>query len=231
MKLAIMQPYLFPYIGYFQLIDAVDRFIIYDDVNYINRGWINRNRILINGKASYFTIPLNKASQNRLISEISILERELWRKKFLRTIELTYGKAPQFNNVFPLIEEITAFPTDNLADFLVKTLELMTDFLGIKTELVRSSTLYDKRLKGAERIIDICKQEKASAYINAPGGIELYDKNEFAKHSIDLKFIEPDIIVYSQFNDEFISHLSIIDILMFNSSESTKKMIKAYTLQ
>lgn len=119
MKLAIMQPYFFPYIGYFQLIHAVDKFIILDDVNYINRGWINRNKIIINGEAKWFTLSLDKASQNKLIKEINISSKDVFHEKLLKTLKIFYGKAPYFNQVYDLLNKLFKIENYNLSSFFI----------------------------------------------------------------------------------------------------------------
>jgi hypothetical protein len=166
MKIGVMQPYLFPYIGYFQLINVVDKFIIYDDVNYINRGWINRNRILVNGKPIYITWPLKEASQNKLINEIERIVDEKWTIKTLKTIETAYKKAPCFENVYPLIKEIITYPEINLSKYIHHSLVKLCEYMGISTVLESTSSIYNNsHLKAEERIIDICLQEKAEEYI------------------------------------------------------------------
>ncbi len=217
MKLVVMQPYIFPYFGYFQLIHHADRMVIYDDVNFINKGWINRNYILINRGAGLFTIPLKEASQNRLICEIEMMQDGKWRSKLLKTFELAYRKAPYFNQVYPVIEKVFAVPLTTIAAFNVTAIRLICEILGIDTELVESSAVYQNRhLKGQERILDICIREGADTYINPAGGRGIYDHAEFQAHSIDLKFIESGTLPYRQFNHEFVPNLSVIDCLMFN---------------
>ena len=231
MNLAIMQPYIFPYLGYFQLINSVDTFVVYDDVNFIKKGWINRNNILVNNQARLFTIPLIKASQNKRINEIRIFDEENWREKFLNTIKTAYKKAPEFIEVYPLLEEIILFKEDRLDLFLINQLKLLANFIGIQTAIKSSTNLYDNNhLKAEDRIIDICKIEKCSKYINAKGGVDLYDKGRFADNGMQLNFLFPDNITYKQYNDEFVPYLSIIDILMFNSKEKVKSYLQNYKL-
>ena len=180
MKLAIMQPYIFPYIGYFQLIKAVDKFVIYDDVNFINRGWINRNRILVNGKDSLFTIPLKEASQNKLINEIEVNWDDAWKSKWLKTLEQSYKKAPCFQQVRPILEQTLEQEKTIFSEIIVENLKLINAYLGITTEIISSSSIYQNtELKAQTRIVDICLQEKANHYINPIGGIELYQKEVF----------------------------------------------------
>lgn len=231
MKIAIMQPYILPYIGYFQLIKAVDKFIIYDDVNFINRGWINRNRLLVGGKDSLFTIPLKEASQNKLIDEIAVNWDSSWKNKFLKTLEQSYKKAPYYEAVLPLIQASFALDNVSISEVIVENLRILCEYLEIKTEIVPSSRIYqNQHLKAQERILDICLQEKAAHYINPIGGIELYDKAFFEKQGIRLNFIKAKSVVYPQFKNEFVPWLSILDVLMFNSVAQIQVFLEEYEL-
>jgi len=223
-KLAIMQPYLFPYIGYWQLINAVDVFVIFDDVSYIKKGYINRNSILLNGQGQRITLELIGASQNKLINEIEIRGNS---KKILRTIELSYSKAPYFKEIFPIIEEILNQEEKNLAKFIGYSLEKISNYLKIDTKFLYSSSIKkDNSLKAQNKILDICSKLDAKNYINTIGGVNLYDEDRFKKEGIDLNFLKAKIINYQQFKDEFISHLSIIDVLMFNDIDAVRNMLK-----
>jgi hypothetical protein len=231
MTIAIMQPYIFPYIGYFQLINAVDKFIIYDDVNYINKGWINRNNILVSGQAHLFTIPLKDASQNKLINEVELSKNDPWQKKFLKTVHQSYQKAPYFQKVFVLIEEIVNLDVQSVYELTLNALIRTCAFMEIKTEIVPSSSIYNNtNLKGPERILDICKREHASHYINPIGGMELYDKSKFENEGIRLDFIKSVPSPYIQFKNAFVPWLSVIDVLMFNSPDDIRKQLEAYEL-
>ncbi|MCE7064435.1 WbqC family protein [Dyadobacter sp. CY326] len=231
MTIAIMQPYIFPYIGYFQLINAVDKFIIYDDVNFINKGWINRNNLLVSGQAHLFTIPLKDASQNKLINEVQLLKGEPWQKKFLKTLQQSYQKAPYYQKVFVLIEEIVNLDVETIYELTFEALVRTCNYMEIKTEIVASSSIYQNtHLKGPDRILDICKQKGADHYINPIGGMELYDKGKFEKEGIKLNFIKSVSSPYNQFKNAFVPWLSIIDILMFNDPEAIREQLKAYEL-
>jgi hypothetical protein len=231
MKLAIMQPYFLPYIGYFQLMNAVDKFVVLDDVNFINRGWINRNRILVNGKDHLFTIPLKEASQNKLIKDIAILQDGNWRNKVLKTVAMNYKAAPFFNNIFPLINKIIFSDEYLISKFIVMSLKEIIKYLDIKTILANTSTFYDNQhLKAQEKIIDICRKENATLYINLIGGLNLYSKERFEEEGITLNFIKTKPIVYKQFRDEFVPWLSIIDVLMFNSKETVCEYLNSYEI-
>lgn len=215
MKLAIMQPYFFPYIGYWQLINTVDRFIVYDNVNYIIRGWINRNRILINGEPAYITIPLRQASSSRRIRDTFLQASTLWRNKMVKKIEMAYRRAPYFAEVYPLIEKIILHEADSLSDYLVYQLQTLVAFMGINTELVvLKDRCENDRLSGQMRILDICKREGATTYINPQGGQLLYDSKTFRRAGIDLRFIAMHSVPYKQRTADFIPYLSIIDVLM-----------------
>lgn len=220
MRLAVMQPYLFPYLGYFQLMAAVDRFVVLDDVNYINRGWINRNRILLNGKPHTFTIPLDGASQNRLIRDIEISgEYDSWAIRFRKTLQHGYSGAANFAKAMVAIESILAFPGRNLSAYLTNSLRLICDYMGIRTEIIQTSSIYAKKgLAGADRIMDICKKNGADTYVNPQGGRELYAEAAFASRGVKLEFLEPELAEYPQKTKKFIPGLSVIDYMMNTSS-------------
>lgn len=228
MTIAIMQPYFFPYIGYWQLIKAVDTFVIFDDVNYINKGYINRNNILVNGQKQLFTLELIGASQNRLINEIEVGSNQ---NKMLKTISMSYKKAPCFSEVFPIIESILMCEEKNLSKYLGNSLKILAEYLNIKTRFLYSSDiLKDNELKGEEKIIDIVKRLNTSVYINAIGGQELYDREVFAKNNLELYFLNPKSQEYKQFKNEFIPNLSIIDLMMFAKNDDIQEMLNKYTL-
>lgn len=229
MKVGIMQPYFFPYIGYFSLIKVVDLFIFYDDVNYIKGGWVNRNRILINSEAKYLTLNVKNGSPNKLINEIEFDDN---RQKLLKTIEQNYKKAPYFKQVWPLLETNLKLKTTSLADIAINSVRSVTNYLGMKTKFEISSVSYPetKGLERSERLKQICRKTHADTYINAIGGIDLYDKNDFLKNHINLQFLKPQLLQYKQYKETFIPGLSIIDVLMFNSIEDINKMLDQYQL-
>jgi WbqC-like protein family len=232
MKIAIMQPYFFPYIGYWQLIHAADCFVIYDDVNYIKGGWINRNRILINGEPTYVTASLHQASPNKLICDTYLQPSPVWRNKLIRMVENTYRKSPCFAEVFPVIEQLVRHETDKLSDYLSYQLQALAAFIGIKTEFMVNSRRYKNNdLSGQERILDICKREGATTYINPQGGQSLYDHASFAESGIDLKFLIPSsTIEYKQFGSVHVPWLSIIDVMMFNSKSKLHTLLNRHEL-
>lgn len=233
MKIAVMQPYIFPYIGYFQMIKAVDKFVFYDDVNFIKKGWIHRNRILINGKDFLFSVPQEKISRNTLIKESQLSKEQYqnWKNKFLQTLELSYKKSPHYELVSKLIANILDKDFNTISELAIESVILASKYLGLNTEFLISSERYENQgMERAARLIDICKQENAGEYINAIGGMELYSKKEFEEQGIKLNFIKSQPIEYKQFKNEFVPWLSIIDVLMFNSVEEINKMLDKYEL-
>ncbi len=230
-KIAVMQPYFFPYIGYFQLINAVDKFVLYDDVNFIKNGWINRNRILSNIDFQYINMTLIKPSSNKIIRDIEINTNQAWEKKILKQIEQSYSKAPYFKEVLPLIKTILNYDKSDLSNYLYESINIVKDYLDIDTEIEPTSSMYDnKNIGRKERLIDICNREGADCYINLIGGMKLYKKEDFKEEGIELLFLEVQDVVYEQYTEDFISNLSIIDVMMFNSKQRVKDLLNQYSL-
>lgn len=220
-----MQPYFLPYIGYFQLIAAVDRFVIYDRIKYTKKGWINRNRLLINGSDAMFSLPLRKGSD-----ALDIVERELAadfdRGKLLSQFNGAYRRAPHFAETFALLEQIVHHDDDNLFRFILHSVAVLCTHLGLETEVCVSSTLsFDNELKGQDKVLAICAATGAHHYINPIGGTELYAPQDFAARGINLQFLKPRPSEYSQFGQPFVPWLSIIDVLMFNPLEAVRAQL------
>lgn len=232
MKIAIMQPYLFPYLGYFQLIEAVDVFVIHDDVQYIKGGWINRNYILVNGKRHLFSFGLKKESYQLNINQRYLSQSyETEKRKFLQTIDFQYRRAPNFKQSYEMITKIMSSNKTSISSLIIASLHKLCNHLGIQTKILVSSDLKnDKRLKGQDKVIDIVHYLCGTRYINLSGGQELYSKDEFHKRGIDLKFLRTKKIIYKQFNNEFVPDLSIIDVMMFNSKYEMRQLLDEYEL-
>lgn len=230
-KLGIMQPYFLPYLGYFQLINAVDKYVLLDDVNFIMRGFINRNNILVGKSAHLFTIPVLKASQNKLINETKLNFQPKDKENFLKTIVHAYKKAPQFDEFYPILKEITDFDEDDLTLYIKNSIQKICLFIGINTEICLSSSIKkDECLHGEERIMEINKVLGANHYINPIGGVELYNREKFEQNGIKLNFIKMKEIIYPQFKNEFVPNLSIVDVLMFNSKDEVRELLNRYEL-
>lgn len=230
MKIAIMQPYFFPYIGYWQLINAVDKFVIYDNIQYTKKGWINRNRFLLNGKDEIFSIPLKKDSDYKNVVE-RIISPTFDKRSLISKFQNAYHKAPFKKEVLPLLEKIIYYENNNLFEYIYNSVLEICDYLEIKTEIIISSKInIDHSAKSKDKVIAIVKALNGSEYINPIGGVELYDKEEFESNGIKLNFLKANEIKYNQNMETFIPWLSILDVLMFNSKEEIKRMLEDYTL-
>lgn len=228
-----MQPYVFPYLGYFQLVHAVDRFIFYDDVNFIKRGWIHRNQVLVNQAAHRFSIPLKKASQRAMIDAVSLhpTEYPAWRDKFLKTLQQHYRRAPNFDPVYHLVRDVLHRATDSIATLAIDSVTSVCDYLALTRDFITASQLtYDRSLRGMDKIIALCEQQGATDYINPAGGKELYEPKAFDERGLTLHFIAPEPVAYTQFSLPFVPHLSVIDVLMFNARDQVHTMLSHYQL-
>lgn len=231
MIIGIMQPYFLPYIGYWQLMNAVDQYVIYDDVNYIKGGWINRNRILNHGMVQYINVYLKGASPNLLINQILVNHEAVLKNRTKRMIENCYSKAPFYQQGNELFGEILSCQEENLALFLMNSIRIICKYLEINTGLILSSELKkDNKLRGQEKVIEICRTLHADQYYNAIGGQQLYSFEEFAREGIDLHFFRTDQIIYQQFQEEFVPNLSILDMIMFNDKAKIKEYLSNYAL-
>ena len=231
-KIAIMQPYFFPYIGYFQLFKESDEFVLYDKIKYTKKGWINRNRILTNNGIEYITLPLKKDSDY-----LTVCERELsqtWdndRIKMVNRLTNYYRKSPFFKEHFDIINQCINQNERNLFDFIHGSIKIINNYLELKTPIVVYSDLgIDESYKNKEKVIEICKTLGADKYINPIGGVGLYSKEEFLTHGIELNFLKVNGVTYYQGQDTFSGSLSIVDILMFNSKEDIKNFLNKYIL-
>jgi hypothetical protein len=231
MKLAVMQPYFFPYLPYWQLINAVDRFVIYDDVNFIKGGWVNRNRILVNGKPTFITVALRDASPNRSICDTQVHETAFRPERMLRTVSQAYRRSPYFDQIYPTIETIVQNADRNLSSFLDFSIRTACHLLGIQTKIVPSHGAYgNEALRGQARVLDICMKEGAAIYVNAQGGAKLYDPETFAAKGIDLRFLVMRPFIYKQRANVFDPFLSIIDPLMETGVDGVRSRLNDFDL-
>lgn len=228
-KLAVMQPYIFPYLGYFQLIHAVDEFIFLDDANFIKGGYINRNSLLLDGRAHRFALPVQDISSFRTIRDHQYAEVS---RKFFELLEHAYRKAPFFDDIYTLIFGVLSSPNRSVAAVNRLSIETTMEYLGLRRVLNESSSLDSTPTsKGLMRVINVCKQQGASIYINAPGGRSLYDPLHFKSQGLSLGFVEPHFSQYSQKTSTFVAGLSIIDLLMWNSPEEVTAMLRDYSVE
>ena len=220
-----MQPYLFPYIGYFQLLASVDEFVVYDNIQYTKKGWINRNRFLRDGHDVYFTLPLKKASDY-----LDIVERQLADDfdpdQLLRTWSAAYRRAPHVGDVMPVLERIVRAPMTNLFEYLQNSIAEMAAFLEIRTPLLVSSTVpIDHALRAEQKVLALCRTLGADRYLNPIGGVALYSAATFAAESVRLEFLRPRPREYAQLEHPFVPNLSIVDVLMFNARATVREML------
>lgn len=228
MNLAVMQPYLFPYIGYFQLIYASDLFLIYDDVTYIKQGYINRNRILSHNGVVRFTIPVPGASSNKLISDLSFSEKV---DKALKMIDQSYSKSPYFCDVFPIIEGVLRLKDRSISSVCLKSFKDIFLYLGVDKGFKKASEIeYDRCVSAQDRLVNFCDYFGASCYINSAGGRELYSRKTFLERGVSLKFIDSLQLEYQQGKNEFFPNLSIIDVLMNCSPKMIRELLGSYEL-
>jgi hypothetical protein len=203
-----------------------------DDVNYINRGWINRNRISLEGKPVWLTIPLAGASQNRLIQEIDIFADKEWKSRQAKLVAQAFAKAPYGHIAREMHQRWLDRGQGSMSAFLYSTLCDIRDYLDIGTEIVPSSAIYPKNaLKAQHRILDICRREEADVYVNPPGGVDLYDKSFFAAAGIDLVFFQPGLYPDRLRNGGNDAGLSILEILAYNSPEVITDCLRTHQTQ
>lgn len=226
MKLAIMQPYLFPYLGYYKLLAQVDKWVFYDDVNFIKNGWINRNRLYLAGAVRYITAPLVGASSFTKICDIDVQEGAAWRAKMLDSVRLSYAKAPHYQAVSALLAEVLHGADPRIGAIAKHSVTAIAAYLGLPTAFVMTSSGYaNADLHGVDRVLDICVKEGASDYLNLPGGRALYDPAVFSARGVALGFVDVALEPYPQFAPQFEPGLSMLDVLMFNDRASARAML------
>jgi GNAT superfamily N-acetyltransferase len=231
-RLSVMQPYIFPYIGYFHLIEASSEIVFYDDVNYIKQGWINRNRILLDGKDLMFTVPLKNASAYKTIADTQTAFNDKFKDKFAKQLAAAYSKAPYFPQVSELVLSVFDQGNRSIADIAIDSILRVYDYLGLPINYCRSSVKWpeSKGIEKADRLIFLTKASGYDKYINLMGGTQLYDKDYFANSGVELSFVKSCDVSYRQFRNEFVHSLSIIDVLMFNDIETVRQFFGNYNI-
>jgi hypothetical protein len=230
LNVAVMQPYFFPYAGYFQLLSAVDLFVFLEDAAFIKKGWINRNTILLGERPHLVTVPVRDASQNRTIQDTEVAADAAWTRRTLRTLETAYRGAPHFEPVLELVSSVLTAGHRSIASLARASVDTVAGFLGIATRTESSTAYGNASLRGEERIVDICMREGATRYVNPIGGLELYRAASFEARGIELRFLRSGDVRYQQRGDDFVPRLSIIDVLMWNGREGTARLLRDYSL-
>jgi WbqC-like protein family len=233
MRVAIMQPYVFPYLGYYQLLKAADVFVCFDDVNFIKKGWINRNRILLNGAPYTFTIPIQGLSQNSTIRASMLADDQSWKAKLVGNIQHAYRKAPSFEAVFPQLQDLIRTAEGSIADLAEASLRMVVTYLQLPVSIHRSSTLaIPADVKAQDRIIQVAKAHKATRYINPANGAGMYSEDRFAQEGMELRFLRMNSHVRytQQGSGAFEPGLSMLDVLMNCSVEQVRELLDQHTL-
>ena len=230
-SVAIMQPSLFPYLGYFQLMHHVDQFVVFDTAQYIRRGWINRNRILLDQKPHTFTLPVRKAPRDKLIADMLLATDSKAVSKLLHTIHVAYREAPHFDSTYAMVESILESTESSLCIRLVDQLQQILTHLNIDTQIKLASEIEEGSVEGAEnRILGMCETLGATTYINPWNGQNLYSPKRFHERNIRLGFLEMQVVPYPQTVTEFVSHLSIVDVMMYCSVEEVHRLLSQYRI-
>lgn len=225
---AVMQPYLFPYIGYYQLAAQSDRFVFSNDLKFINRGWINRNRLRVNNEPWLFTVPVHRESKNGMIDEAEVQLDQRFMRRLIRTMKQFYARAPHLEAVTALCVSVFSDPPATIDQLASRSVCRVMDYLGLPFDHCDAKNRYgNETLKGEARVIDIVKQERGTRYLNLPGGRELYDEARFAAAGLELAFIEPVNEPYRQAGEPFMPYLSILDVLLWNDRETVARWLKA----
>ena len=235
MKLAINQPYFFPYLGYFSLIRQTDRFILLDEIQYIKQGWINRNRILASdGGWQYIRVPMAKFHQTDLISQVKISDKEDWREEILNRLLVYKGHGPYFRETMETVGKALSLDTDNITRLNEHALKAVCDHIGIASELRIFSDLELKVQKAEapdEVPLNICRAlGNIEEYWNLEGGAEFYDRSKFDREGIGIKFVKMNLQQYPQIHENFEPALSILDVMMFNDPDQIQRMLDDYQL-
>ena len=229
-RVAVMQPYVFPYLGYFHLIESADVFVFYDDVRFRKKGWINRNRLLDHSEIWQFTVPVSGASQNRLICETPTGIDQRWRNKFFNRLRHAYGIAPFYKDVLPIVDQAFSVQRGSIADLAIRSVEGCYRYVGESVSCLRSSEAFPatRALPGAERLAAITRSVGGDCYVNAPGGRDLYNEDWFRKQGLGLEFIESRLQQPEMMMSPIPWHLSIIHLMMFHSPSELRTMLTQY---
>ncbi len=231
MTICIMQPYFFPYLGYYQLVSNTNIFIFYNDVNFVERGWINRNYILMNKQKGLITIPLKKASSNKKINEIEILSDKKIFNKILRTIELNYSSAPNFKQGFVILKEIFDKGSNTIDQLAITSIDSVFKYLDLPFDYELSSNIdYDRTSTKVDKIVEISKNYNVDTIYFPPGSTSLYSDRDFSRRGLKSKVIHPVFKEYSQRlpNDQFIPGLSMLDLIMNNDKNKLLGMLQSF---
>lgn len=235
MKIAIMQPYLFPYIGYFSLIKNTDYFVFFDTPQYIRKGWINRNRILgTNGTDVYFTVPVEKCARETPINKVKISCNENWKEKWMGQLTIYKKRAPYYSKIISLVQDILNVKTQYISELAINSVVRTCDYLGMNFhyDIFSQMNLPLFEVKAPDEwALYITKEMKYDTYVNPPGGKSFFDASKYKKVDIELEFLTQEIKKYNQRVKEFVPGLSMLDVMMFCTPEEILRMMDSYTIE
>lgn len=231
MIVALMQPYFFPYIGYFSLMAAADVFLAYDNVQYTRPGWINRNRILRDGMPDWWTAVVTDAPHTADINQRHYRDWPTQRRRMLDLLAQRYRRAPHREAGLALVEQALAADEDNVARCNTRLLAVLADALDLGCRIEFASDVpHDPALRGVDRVLAICAAMGATTYVNSPGGMALYRPADFEACGIALRFVQPEPEPYAQFGESFVPWLSIVDALMFLPLPEVARRVRQFRL-
>jgi hypothetical protein len=223
---AVMQPYFFPYIGYFQLMSQCDTFVVFDDVQYVDHRWMNRNRILLNGKSAWLTYPVERGPLAGSIRDRLYVARDQDRLDVLNKLHEAYRRAPNYEPVRALVQSCLDFESRSVSAFNANLLEAVARAIGLRSTMKFASDFgIDPSLRGEDRVLAVCAALGAREYVNSIGGVSLYSSENFDRRGVTLRFLKGEAVQYRQFGAEFVPSLSIIDALMFTDESELADML------
>jgi len=227
-----MQPTFNPWLGYFDLIDYVDKFIFLDTVQLTRRSWQVRNKIKVNGKEYMFSLPLTKTKHrdNEIICDAKLSNPMLIKNKLYNLLQQSYQKAKYFSEVDSLIKNIVLYDTDFLSDYNINIIKHIVAKLNIKTQIViLSKTDYKQQESKGDLILDICNYFDTTEYISPFGSKEYLDKvsSKFKTNNVNIYYQYYNHPIYTQLGDEFIPYLGVFDLLYNEGFENSAKIIRS----
>ena len=235
MKLAIMQPYFFPYVGYFSLMEYADRFVFFDTPQYISRGWVNRNRLMTAaGEPVYMTVPIRKMPRETAIMDIAIDQSQDWKEKIYGQLSAYKKRAPRFKAVSGFVHDVLdGFEGDSLSALNIRGMKAVAAELGIDCAFDTFSEMelpIGEVHAPDEWALEISRAMKAEVYVNPPGGMEFFDKSKYDRAGIDLQYLQSNLKPYVQRVGKWVPGLSILDVMMFCGQDEIRDILNDYTI-
>lgn len=235
MRVAINQPYFFPYLGYFSLIKQTEQFVLLDEVQFIKQGWIHRNRVLSEGGSwNYIRVPLEKYRQKDLISEVRINNKEEWRNEIFKHLLYYKKRAPYYQETIDTVEKALNIDTDSIVRLNEHSLRVICNYIGIPADfkIFTEMGLVVERSEAPDEVpLNICEAlGNVTEYWNLEGGASFYDRSKFEKAGIAIKFLKSNLLEYPQIQGGFEKALSILDVMMFNEPKKIRDMLDDFIL-